>query len=65
MSFETKRIALFCAKSRCFLPCLRSPAKAMWYANETLSFQDSAIRSSVARGGGGYSPHWPVNQNAE
>ena len=43
MSFEANRIAFFGAKSRCFLPGLRS-AKAMWYADETLSFQESAIR---------------------
>ena len=44
--FKTKWIAFFAAKSRCFLPRLRSPAKAMRYADETLSFQDSAIRAT-------------------
>ena len=43
MSFETKWIAFFRAKSRCFLPRSRSPAKAMLYADETLLFQGSAI----------------------
>ena len=41
MSFKTKWIVFFGAKSHCFLPRLRSPAKAMQYA-ET-SFQGTAI----------------------
>ena len=46
MSFETKWIAFFGAKSRCFLPRSRSLAKAMQYADETLSFQGSAIEAT-------------------
>ena len=46
ISFKTKSIAFFGVKSRCFLPRLRSPTKPMWYAIETLSFQDSAIRAT-------------------
>ena len=41
MSFGTKWIAFYGAKLRCFLPRLHSSTKAMWYANETLLFQDS------------------------
>ena len=44
MSFKTKWIVFFGAKLRSFLPRLRSPAKAIRYAVETLlSFQDRAI----------------------
>ena len=46
MSFETKWIAFFRAKSRCFVPRSRSPAKAMRYTDETLSFQNNAIRAT-------------------
>ena len=46
ISFETKRIAFFGAKMRYYQPRSRSPAKAMWYVDETLSFQDSAIRAT-------------------
>ena len=46
MSFETKWIAFFIAKSRCFLPRSGSTAKAMLCADETLSFQDNAIRAT-------------------
>ena len=45
MCFE-KWIAFFGAKSRCFQPGSRSPAEAMRYADETLSFQDSAIQAT-------------------
>ena len=57
MSFKTKWIVLFMQNCS---PCLHSPAKAMRYADEALSFQDSVIRVtliSIARifdwGGGG------------
>ena len=46
ISFEAKWIAFFGAKSPCFLPHSRSPAKAMRYADEMLSFQDSALRAT-------------------
>ena len=46
MSFETKWIAFFGAKSPYFLPRSRSPAKAMRYVDETTSFEDSAIRGT-------------------
>ena len=47
MSFETKCIAFFGVKSRCFLLRSRSPVKAVPYADETLlSFQDSTIRAT-------------------
>ena len=39
MSFDTKLIAFFGAKSRCVLPRSRSPAKAMRCADATLFFQ--------------------------
>ena len=42
MSFKRKWIVFFGAKSSSFLSRLRSPAKAMRYADETLLFQDSA-----------------------
>ena len=44
--FWNKWIAFFGAKSRCFLPHLYSPANAMRYADETLSFHDSVIRAT-------------------
>ena len=43
ISFETKWIAFFGAKSRCLLPRSRSPARAIRCADETLSFQDYAM----------------------
>ena len=43
MRFETKWIPFFGAKLRCFLPSARSHAKAMWYADETVSFQGCTI----------------------
>ena len=41
-----KWITFFGAKSRCFLSRSHSPAKAMQYADETLSFHDSAKRAT-------------------
>ena len=46
MSFETKWIVFFIAKSRCFLLHLRSPTKPMRYDHETSSFQSSTIRAT-------------------
>ena len=40
-------VAFFGAKSRCFLPRSRSPAKGIRYADEALSFYDSAIRTTL------------------
>ena len=45
MSFETKWIAFFGAKLRCFVPRFGFPAKAIRYSDETLSFQNGAIRA--------------------
>ena len=46
MSFATKWIAFFGAKSPCFLPHLHSPTNAMIYADETLSFKDTAMQDT-------------------
>ena len=43
LGFRTKWIAFLGTKLRWFLPRSRSRAKAMRYADETLSFQGCAI----------------------
>ena len=46
MSFGTKRIVFFGAKLHCFFSCSHSFAKAVRYADKTLSFQDSAMQAT-------------------
>ena len=45
MSLKQNELRLL--EQRCFLPRLRARVKAMRYAGETLSFQDTALQATA------------------